>query len=148
MSTAITRKSVWRRIAIALLVLAIAIGVMLAIVWELVTSGTLLIRVDTVELPSPGAARFATVALDGTPRLVVTGHDPGSNSYRGLAQMTQRGPHCHVEVDRVVHSTRQASGDYTYAFAISEPCTRVTFGKRRVAVAPVKSAPLPPPPGD
>jgi hypothetical protein len=123
------------------LILAIGGGMMLAIIRGLVANGTLLIRVGTVELPSTGAAHFEMVIIEGASHLVVTGHDPGSNAYRGLAQMTQRGPYCHVEVDRILHSVRQYSGDYIHAFRASEPCTTVTFGKRRVAVAPGQRPP-------
>ena len=132
-----------------LVVVGIAAIAMLAIAWvawDLVKNGTILIRVDTVELPSPQAAQYRTVIIDGASYLIVTGHDPGSNSARGVAQMIQRGGDCHVEVDRVVENPSQASGDYIYAFPMREPCTRVTFGKRRVAVAPtetLKAAPKP-----
>jgi hypothetical protein len=149
MSTASARKSVWWRLAISLVVLAVACGVVLAIVWQLAKSGTLLVRVGTLELRSPTSARFTMVTLDGAPYLIVTGHDPGSNSSRGASRMTQSGPHCHVEVDQVLHNPSQASGDYVYAFRASGPCATVTFGKRRVAVAKVQppspeSPPLPP----
>lgn len=147
MSTASLRRSVWWRLAIFLVVFAIASGVVLAIIWELAKNGTLLIRVGTLELRSSNGAQFTTVVIDGATYLVVTGHDPGSFSSRGASQMTQSGSHCHVEVYQVLQNPSQASGDYIYAFRASKPCTRVTFGKRRVAVAPVKSAPPLPPGG-
>jgi hypothetical protein len=145
LSTASPRKSVWWRLAVFLVALAVAGGVVLAIVWQLAKNGTLLIRVGTLELRSLDSARFTTVRLDGAPYLIVTGHDPGSYSSRGASQMTQSGSHCHVEVYQVLENPSQASGDYVYAFPVRGPCTTVTFGKHRVAVAPVEP-PLPAPP--
>lgn len=131
---------------VSLAVLAFACGAILAIGWTLVTNGTVLLRVGTVELPSPSAARFWTVTVDGAPHLVVSGHDPGSMAGRGLARMSRAGGDCHVEVDRVLDNPAQVSGDYIYIFPSEERCVRVTFGKGRIRVAPAKS-PWPEPAG-
>jgi hypothetical protein len=75
--------------------------------WALVKNGTLLVRVGTVELPSPSAARYAMTNFDGAQHLVVAGHDPGSSSWRGLARVAQHRGECHVEVDRVAFNPSQ-----------------------------------------
>ncbi|HEX8239199.1 MAG TPA: hypothetical protein VF574_05600 [Allosphingosinicella sp.] len=122
--------------AVILVILAVAGGVVLAIVWQLSKNGTLLIRVGTLELRPSNSARFTTVTFNGAPHLIVIGYGPGSYSSRGVSQMTQTGSHCHVEVSQVLNNPGQASGNYVYAFPVSEPCKTVTFGKNRVAVAP------------
>jgi hypothetical protein len=136
-SSEATLPSTRRNSLLALLGLAL-IAVVAAMAWALVKNGTLLVRVGTVELPSPSAARYAMTNFDGAQHLVVAGHDPGSSSWRGLARVAQHRGECHVEVDRVAFNPSQISGDYIYIFPTTEPCIRVTLGKHRVAVVPME----------
>jgi hypothetical protein len=55
-----------------------------------------------------------------------------------MVRMAQHGGDCHLDVDRVAYNPGQISGDYIYIFRTPQPCTRVTFGKRRVAIAPIE----------